>query len=78
MHLGMLGSKILLYLSTGCNVLGLRLGLDTRFGNARTSIFKYSFWKRYVDSWNALSNDILDANNITKFKTLLHNHFTEL
>lgn len=43
--------------------------------NSRTNIFKYSYWNRYTDGWNALPSDVVDGNDINK---LLYKHFNEL
>ena len=33
----------------------------------RTNILKYSFWHRYIDEWNALPKDIVEAVNEPKY-----------
>ena len=39
---------------------------------ARTNILKYSFWHRYIDEWNSLPKDIVEAVSISNFKRRLY------
>ena len=42
---------------------------------ARTrSSNRFKIWNRHIDSWNALTNDVVDAGNVNKFKKLLYKH----
>ena len=65
----------------------LDLLINTRFGNPITlyiyiftnkylKVFlaPYSFWNRHIDSWNALLNNVVDADNVNKFKDLLYKY----
>ena len=37
----------------------------------RTGIFKYSFWHRYMDTWNSLSSSVVELASINAFKKAL-------
>ena len=39
---------------------------------ARTNILKYSFWHRYIDEWNSLPEDVVQAVNVSNFKRRLY------
>ena len=39
---------------------------------ARTNILKYSFWHRYIDEWNSLPKDIVEAVSVSNFKRRLY------
>ncbi len=38
---------------------------------ARTNILKYSFWQRYIDDWNSLPINIVEAADVANFKRRL-------
>ena len=45
---------------------------------ARSKILKYFFfWHRNVDDWNTLPNDVVEADNVTKFMRLLCKHLSD-
>ena len=37
----------------------------------RTDIFKYSFWHRYIDTWNSLPSSVVELNSMNAFKKAL-------
>ena len=37
----------------------------------RTGIFKYSFWHRYIDTWNSLPSSVVELASINAFKKAL-------
>jgi len=39
---------------------------------ARTNLLKHSFWHRYIDEWNSLPKDIVEAVNVSNFKRRLY------
>lgn len=39
---------------------------------ACTNILKYSFWHRYIDDWNSLPKDVVEAVNVSNFKRHLY------
>ena len=41
---------------------------------ARTNIYKYSFWLRYIDLWNSLPNEVVGVKSAKKFKLSLREH----
>ena len=45
---------------------------------SRLDIRKYSFSQRVVNSWNLLPQNIVDAESINQFKTLLDRHFQDM
>ena len=43
---------------------------------ARTNYFKFSFFNRYINDWNLLPSDVLEAQSLSLFKKKLLNHLT--
>ena len=41
---------------------------------ARTNYFKFSFFNRYINDWNSLPSDVLEAHSLRLFKKKLLNH----
>ena len=41
---------------------------------ARTNYFKFSFLKRYINDWNSLLSDVLEAQSLSLFQKKLLNH----
>ena len=41
---------------------------------ARTNYFKFSFFDRYINDWNSLPSDVLEAQSLILFKKKLLNH----
>ena len=41
---------------------------------ARTNYFKFSFFNRYINDWNSLPSDVLEAQSLSLFKKKLLNH----
>ena len=41
---------------------------NTDFSYARTNIYKFSFWLRYINKWNNLPENLVHCNSVSKFK----------
>ena len=47
---------------------------ESRTRYARTSYFKFSFFNRYINDWNSLPSDVLEAQSLSLFKKKLLNN----
>ena len=55
--------------STGCTRSSNSYEIWKPYG--RTNVLKYSFWHRYIDDWNSLPQNVVEAGSVSTFKGCL-------
>jgi len=65
------------YLPTPSSITSTRSRNDRKFLHYQTTMdcFKYSFFPRTIPKWNQLPTDIVNANQVDSFRTLLNQYF---